>query len=103
MNKELEKLYIENDFPGIDKLYQIAKRKGLKVTLADVGNTVLNSKIHQLYKKPPKKAIHPIVAPGNNIEFQMDLLDMSKFYVTNSHYRYILIIVDFPDEHMQHH
>src|SRR5690348_415166 len=94
MNAEIIKLYEENDFPGIDKLYKLAKKKGLKVSLKDIGNALLNIKTYQLFKKPPKRKNRPIVAAGNNIEHQMDLLDMSKFYNTNSHYRYILIMID---------
>ena len=94
MENEIQKLYEDNDFPGIEKLYLLARNKGLKVSRKEVALVVMNNRVHQLYKKPPKKSNHPIVAPANDIEYQMDLLDMSKFYATNSHYRYILIMID---------
>lgn len=92
--ERLETLYKENDFPGISKLYKLAKKEGLKITYKDAREVVAKNKVSQLHKRPPKKSNHPITSPGVNIEFQMDLLDMNKFYTQNSHYRYILIVVD---------
>lgn len=94
MENNLQELYEKYDFPGVDKLYKIAKQNNLKVTLKQVKEFIDDQKVSQLHKKAPKRSNHPITAPNKNIEYQMDILDMQKFYTKNQHYRYILVMID---------
>src|ERR1700748_3071156 len=94
MENNLETLYLKYDFPGIAKLYEIAKNNNLNVTYNQVKTFVENQTVSQLHKKAPKRTNHPITAPNKKIEYQMDLLDMQKFYKTNGGNRYILVMID---------
>lgn len=94
MENNLQDLYLKYDFPGIDKLYKIAKKNNLNVTHKQIKEFIENQKVSQLHKKAPKRTNHPITAPNKNLEYQMDILDMQKFYTKNRHYKYILVMID---------
>ena len=94
MDKKLKDLYENFGFPAITKLYQLARSQGLDVTLKDIENfekRLLPEQIHE--KKKPKKHGH-ITASSPYTEFQMDLLDMSKYSRKNSGMKWILICID---------
>ena len=94
MENKLKDLYEKYDFPGVDKLYKIAKQNNLNVTYKQVKEVIENQKVAQLHRKAPKRTNHPITTSNKNLEYQMDLLDMKKFYNTNSHYKWILVMID---------
>ena len=54
MDSKLLTLYEDNDFPGVNKLYQLAKRNKINATLADVKKFISSQKISQIYKKAPE-------------------------------------------------
>jgi hypothetical protein len=94
MENKLQDLYLKYDFPGIDKFYKIAKQNKLNVTYKQIKDFIENQKVSQLHKKAPKRTNHPITTPNKHLEYQMDILDMKKFYKTNSNIKYILVMID---------
>lgn len=91
---ELSELYKRYKFPGVNKLWELAKKEKLRVKFKDVKKFISSQRVSQLYKPKPKLKYLPIVTATPDTDFQMDLLDMQNFYHSNSHYRYILLVVD---------
>lgn len=91
---DLKEIWLSFGFPGADKLFQIAKSKGLNFKLAEVKAFIQNQEVAQLHKQSKKVAEIPITVDGKNNEYQMDLLDQSAFAANNRGYRWILIVED---------
>lgn len=90
---ELNKVYEEYGSPGINKFKKILKELGLKHKSKDVDEFVKKQTSNQVFNEPKKKSGH-IVSFQYMDRVQIDIIDMSKFYNTNSHYKYILLIID---------
>lgn len=95
---KLSKLYYDPKigFTDVSTLFQNARDSGIKLTLNEVKEWYKQQTVNQIYKNPPKvKSFNKIYAhhyaPG---EFQMDLMDLSRFYRENKGYRYLLNIID---------
>jgi hypothetical protein len=90
---ELKEIFEKYHYPGKDKFTRILKKLGVIATTKDI-ETFLNAQsINQTFNEPRK-------VEGHTVSFsyldrvQMDIIDMSKFYATNSHFNYLLIIID---------
>ncbi len=93
--QRLNKLYIENGFPNVTKLWKLAKEENIPVTYKQLKEFYQNQSTYQLHKKVTNKIVgRPISTTDTRTEFQMDLLDMSKFYRNNHGKKWILIVVD---------
>lgn len=92
--EKLNKLFIENGFPAKDKFFSVAKKAGLNITRKDIDDFLNKQRTSQLHKVVKKKDKNPIVAPSENFEWQIDLLDMQKFSTKNKNNNWILISVD---------
>jgi len=90
--EHLKELWIGHGFVGADKLYGIAKAKGMKMTLAQVKDFIKSQEVAQLHKQPKKEAEIPITVDGKRTEYQMDLMDESAFASQNRGYRWILAV-----------
>lgn len=90
---ELEQLYKKFNYPGQDKLYQLAKKEGLRVTIKQIKEFLNKQQVAQVYKKEsPKKGF--IVSFNPDEKVQMDLIDMSNFVKRNKGYSWIFVIID---------
>lgn len=90
---ELDQLYKKFNYPGQEKLYQLAKKEGLKVTLKQIKFFLSKQQVAQVYKKePPKKGFIVSFHPDEKV--QMDLIDMSNFAKRNKGYSWIFLIID---------
>ena len=78
------------------ELYYKALKKGYKGTLKDVINWYNDQSVNQIYSKKSKsRTYRKIISHYNQIgELQGDLMDISKFYTHNSHYKYLFNVID---------
>ena len=91
----LKELWISHGFPAGKRLFEIAKAKGLAITQKAVNDFVKAQEVHQLHARAPKPAVsHPITASSPQLEWQMDLLDMSKYSRQNAGYNWIALFED---------
>lgn len=91
---KLKEIYEEYGFVGINKLSQIAKKSGLKYSAKQILEFIQSQKVSQLHKKQTIKSSNIIRTTGVNVIYQIDLLDMTKFYKTNQGFKWILICID---------
>ncbi len=90
----LKDLYRELDYPSSDKLYRIAKQRGLDVKAKDVTDFVRGTQApSQVFaqEKAPRTKGH-ITASAPNERFQADLIDQTA--KPDGEWRYILVVVD---------
>lgn len=94
-NEALKKLYYDptTGFTGAEKLWQRAKQYGLTITKKQVQDFLKEQKTEQLHAVKQKVSI-PIVAPSPGYNFQIDLMDMSRYKKYNSGMAWILACVD---------
>ena len=91
----LEDLYKNYNFPGKRKLYELAKKHGVKATLKAVDEFLNNQKVAQVFtKKNQRKKPGHIVAFHPDERYQMDLIDMTNFSRSNGGYGWIMLIID---------
>ena len=79
------------------KIWKKLKAKGEKVELADVERVIDNQALTQMFKPLPnkyKKEYRSINVPSTRFQFQVDLLDMSKYVAFNRNYKWIMNCVD---------
>ena len=85
-------------FVDAKKIYKKLKAKGEKVELKDVERVLGNQAITQMFKPLPNKykqtSFRPITAPAIRFQYQVDLLDMSKYSKFNKNYKWIMNAVD---------
>jgi hypothetical protein len=94
MNEEqFYKLYEKYNFPGLNKLYQIARREGWNITYKDVENFLRKQITTQLYTKPVKPSGH-ILSYSPDSRVQMDIIWMKRFSNANNGNKYILLFAD---------
>jgi len=91
----LEDLYKHYNFPGKKKLYELAKKHGVKATLKAVDEFLSQQKVAQVFtqKKQRKKPGH-VVAFHPDERYEMDLIDMTNFSRSNGGYGWIMLIID---------
>jgi len=89
----LRAIYEKYNYPGQAKLYQLAKKEGVKTTLKEVKSFLAEQKVAQVFKPSPKKRGF-IVAFHPKERVQMDLIDMTNYTRQNGGYGWILIIID---------
>jgi hypothetical protein len=91
---DIETLYKKYNYPSKQKLYQLAKMEGVKLTLKDIETFLSKQYAQQIYsKKIPQKRGH-IVSFVPDLRYQMDLVDMSNFSRTNGGFKWIFMLVD---------
>jgi hypothetical protein len=95
--EQIKSLYQSHGYPGADKLFAIAKAKGISVKLADVKSFVAEQTVAQLHKAPKKVAETPITVDGKDTQYQMDLLDYSAYARNNGGNSWILVVENIWD------
>ncbi len=91
---KLETLFQQNGFPARTKLYSLAKEAGLKVSYKTIDSFLEGQVTNQLHKRKPKNISTPITTGNPKEQYQMDLLDMTKFSHENKGFKWILICID---------
>jgi hypothetical protein len=86
----------ETGFISAQRLYDKMKSEGYKVTLQQVKDVVEKQVTYQTHKQVQvrKKNFEKIVSPSKQNNFQMDLLDMSKYSKFNKGYNWLMNTVD---------
>lgn len=76
------------------KFYNSVKKLHPKVTLKIVKDFISNQEAAQLTKEIKKPKFNHIVAPEINDQWQMDLLDLTKYKKVNKGYGWLLVVID---------
>ena len=99
MERLLQRLYFDKRSPaylaGKGVLYRVAKRNQPSVTLQDVSRFLARQNTYTLHK--PIRWRFPrnkVIATRMDSHWQADLCDMRRLKAHNSHYQYILTVVD---------
>jgi hypothetical protein len=93
MTGKLKKVFNDFNFPGESKFAQILKKLGVKASTKEIKDFLHTQTINQTFNEPKKKQGHSVSFQYLDV-VQMDIIDMSTFYNTNSHYKYVLLIID---------
>lgn len=93
---KIQEIYQNSGYPAAQRLYDIAKKKGITVSKADIVKFIADQLPAQLHAKPvdPKKHQVPITTSAPSRDFQMDLLDESAYKHNNRGYNWAFIIED---------
>jgi len=94
MEDELKLIYYdpETGFSGVDKLYRVAKEKGLQVTKTFVKEWIKKQTVHEIFeRKPYKNKYNSFIAPYPRYEYQLDIIYMKRGEENND---YVLCCVD---------
>ena len=99
MDALLKKLYYDKRSPayfgGKGTLFRLAKRNLPSIRVRDVEDFLTRQSSYTLHR--PIRRVFPrnkIIATGLDSHWQADLCDMRKLKAHNSHYQYILTVVD---------
>ena len=78
------------------KIYQKLKERGEKVTLKDVKRVIGKQELTQIFKPIPryKQQYRTIHAPKVRFQYQVDLLDLTKYQKFNRGYKWLMNCVD---------
>ena len=97
-NTDLHNLFYdpENGYVNVKSLYEKTKDTNNYYTYNDVKNWYNDQPVNQVYKKKGKvKSFNKIISHYNQIgELQADLMEIKRFYHYNSHYKYLLNVID---------
>jgi hypothetical protein len=93
---KIKEIYIATGYPAAQRLYDIAKKKGLNVSKAEIVKFISEQQVAQLHAKPvdPKKHQVPITTSAPSRDFQMDLLDESAYKHNNRGHNWCFILED---------
>ena len=79
----------------IDKFYNYIKTKFWGITKNTIKTFLNNLESYQLHKRVIRaKTVNSIIPKEPNSYYQIDLIDMSKFYMQNRGYKWIFTILD---------
>ena len=93
---KIQEIYKRFNRPGAQKLYQLAKNEGLKITLNEV-KEFLNGRVEeqQLKETKNRKEKHGSLVSYNPFNrLQLDIFVLKKYETSNSGFGYILCIMD---------
>lgn len=90
---DLEKLYVENGFPSLNRFYKILKEQKKYISIEKIKKFLEDKKVHQLNRKikRPKK-YNTIISHSILSNMQMDIMIYDRYEFNK--YKYILNIVD---------
>jgi hypothetical protein len=92
----MEALYSKFNFPSAKRFYDILKENNIKAIQNDIKKNIAGQAVSQIHKpvKHIKTQDKPIVALFTNEQFQLDLLDYSKYKIQNSGNAWVLVGID---------
>jgi len=93
MTQRLQEIFEKYHYPGKNKFISILHKLGIKESIQNVDDFLRKQSINQVFNEQPATHGH-IVSFQYLDRVQMDIIDMSTFYNTNSHFNYILLIID---------
>jgi hypothetical protein len=91
---DIDTIYKKYNYPGKAKLYTLAKKEGLNVTLKSVEQFLNKQAGQQIFTKKVQRKPGHIVAFEPDARVQADLIDVSNFAQQNAGYKFILLLVD---------
>ncbi len=99
MEKKLTKLYYNpsnvGSYGGVQRLYEQAKRLGVKTSRAKVQHWLSSQESYSRLKQVNRKfSRNHIVCYKRNELLQTDLMDVKNLSKSNDHVQYILIVID---------
>lgn len=93
--EQIEQVWKDAGYPGAQRLWALLKSKNISVKLKDVQEFVSKQDVAQLHKPAPKDSkSHHITSAGNALDYQADLLDMTKYASSNRYMNWILLVED---------
>ena len=95
--QELRELYYDpvRGYQSAQKLYEVAKEEGVKVTLTQVREWLKEQETYVRFQQPTKNFRRRRTwVPQAGSQQQMDLVDMSKYERENENHRWILTAID---------
>ena len=94
--QDIESLYKQNNFPSRKRLHEILRENNIKATYKQVSEFVDRQAINQLHKQKRNMVSkqHQISSFKVNDEWQIDLLDYSKYSYKNKGFKWLFICVD---------
>lgn len=96
--EQVKEIYKSYGYPSSSRLWAIVQSKGITgVRQKDIAEFIKEQEVAQLHKKPPKAQETPITTSDKEIDFQMDLLDLSKYARQNDGHHWILLVIDIFD------
>ena len=91
----LNDLYYNKHYTSINELFRQAHKLDNEISYSDVSDFCKNQKSYQLHYPTNKhKFFNPIIATDINSDWQIDLIDYSKYYRQNKGYKWIFNCVD---------
>ena len=92
--KQLEKLYYsESNFFGRDRLYKLARERGINISRRQLWEWLKSQEIHQLYMPAEEsKELQSTILNKPHEQIGIDLRDMSNYLYDK--YKYILTAID---------
>ena len=96
MESILQEIYIDNNYPAIDKLFLLAKRRIPDLTKANVKDFLELKDSYQILKEQKyiKRSAGHIVSHYLFQTLQIDIFDLSKFGKNNKGFNYMFACVD---------
>ena len=94
IKEKLEKLYYEDkNYIGRDRLYKLAREKGIDVSRRQLWEWLKSQRLHQLYMPAEEsKELQSTVLNKPHDQIAIDLLDLNNYNYDN--YKYILTAID---------
>lgn len=96
MDKIIKDYYENYNFPSTDKLYKILKKNNIDVNKNEIKIFIDNQTEQQLTKqtKENKKNYGHIVSFNPDMNYQIDIFDLSKYASYNKNYKYLFVMID---------
>ena len=95
MNNIINDIYIKNNFPSNERLFNLVKKDNNDITRNDIKSFLEKQKEHQILKVQHNiKNTGRLVAFAINEIWQMDIFVLQKYEKQNKGYSYIFAIVD---------
>ena len=93
MSQQLLDVFTKFHYPGRSKFMTILQKLGIKESIKNIDEFLNKQSINQIFNENVPKSGHSVSFSYLD-RVQIDIIDMSSFYNTNSHYYYILLIID---------
>ena len=95
MNKIINDIYTNNNFPSNERLFKLVNKDNNDITRNDIKDFLEKQKEHQILKVQHNiKPLGKLVAFEKNEIWQIDIFILSKYSKDNKGYSYIFAVVD---------
>ena len=100
MEKTLSSIYLDPSHPpsfgGLDAVYRAVKEKGKrKLSRKQVQDWLSQQDVYTIHKPARRHYKRSrVIVPGNDVQFQADLVDVQNLSRYNKRYKYLLTCID---------